>query len=949
MNQSVIKACVLISFLIFCLPMVSASGDSAGSSEAFASKEVPDFSSCEIINGSTLKPYCPIWDGDHAKPDPFLVYEVQKKIVAASLKSQGLSTQQVDFGVSSLQPPPVWRGMPTKGTVRIPVFLVDFPDAPHDPSQTVADVQSKMFGDGNSVDYPYESLKNYYQRSSYNQLTITGDVYGWYTAAQPRSYYLSLGKPQGRVVLMNEILQKYDNEVNFADYDADRNGKMDALFIKWAGSDNGWANFWWACMSTVSSPITVDGVTPYKYVWSWYSNPNGGVYDPQVDIHENGHLLGLPDYYDYDDNLGPKGGVGGWDMMDYNWGDHNAFSKYLLGWIDPIVISSGTHQIILPPSGTSSSSNAVMIMPGAVTDSFGEFFLVQYREKGNGNDPLSGGPGNAVWIWHVDSTLSGGDFLYDNSYTTHKLLRLMEADGKEHLEAGNGYWDINDFYVPGKGLGPGTVPDSRNYTGSITNVSVTNIQQLPSSMQMVFSIPSSGPSATFNGTPLSGTAPLGVTFTDTSTGTSILNRRWDFGDGNISNYAANTNPFHNYTSAGNYSVNLTITNASGTNSFLRTKYITVTAPPIAPGANFTADITIGTAPLAVKFTDTSAGTGISAWTWDFNNDTVIDSTSRNPAFIYASPGIYSVNLTVIGTGGSDSEVKVNYINVRDANLTTNIGIYQNGNWYLDYNGNGAWDTGDKQYGFGTTGWTPVEGKWTADSISKIGIYYAGNWYLDYNGDGQFIPASGDKYLPYGAPGWTHLVGDWNGDGTSEIGICKDGIWYLDYNGSGTINANTKYFSFGGAGWTPIVGDWNGDKKDEIGIYQNGNWYLDYDGNGFWSSGDKYYGFGTMGWTPVTGKWTSDGFTKIGIYKDGNWYIDYNGDGLFSGIDRYIPYGVAGWTHLVGDWNGDGTSEIGIYKDGIWYLDYDGSGTINANTKYYSFGGVGWTSVVGKWR
>ena len=96
-------------------------------------------------------------------------------------------------------------------------------------------------------------------------------------------------------------------------------------------------------------------------------------------------------------------------------------------------------------------------MPGAVPDSFGEFFLVQYREKGNGNDPLSGGPGKAVWIWHVDSTLigDGWSFLYDNSYTAHKLLRLMEADGLEEIEAGNGYWDINDFYVPGKGLGPG--------------------------------------------------------------------------------------------------------------------------------------------------------------------------------------------------------------------------------------------------------------------------------------------------------------------------------------------------------------------------------------------------------------------------------------------------------------------------------------------------------------
>ena len=58
--------------------------------------------------------------------------------------------------------------------------------------------------------------------------------------------------------------------------------------------------------------------------------------------------------------------------------------------------------------------------------------------------------------------------------------------------------------------------------------------------------------------------------------------------------------------------------------------------------------------------------------------------------------------------------------------------------------------------------------------TKIGIYNGGNWYMDYNGDGQFIPATGDKYIPYGATGWTQVVGDWNGDGKSEIGISKDG-------------------------------------------------------------------------------------------------------------------------------------------------------------------------------
>ena len=46
--------------------------------------------------------------------------------------------------------------------------------------------------------------------------------------------------------------------------------------------------------------------------------------------------------------------------------------------------------------------------------------------------------------------------------------------------------------------------------------------------------------------------------------------------------------------------------------------------------------------------------------------------------------------------------------------TTKIGIYKDGMWYLDNDGsgNGVWDTGDKNYGFGlTSGWTPVVGKW----------------------------------------------------------------------------------------------------------------------------------------------------------------------------------------------------------------------------------------------
>ena len=83
--------------------------------------------------------------------------------------------------------------------------------------------------------------------------------------------------------------------------------------------------------------------------------------------------------------------------------------------------------------------------------------------------------------------------------------------------------------------------------------------------------------------------------------------------------------------------------------------------PVFPVADFTANVTNGLFPLAVKFTDTSTGTEISAWNWDFNNDGSVDSIVQSPEYTYNTAGMYTVNLTITGTAGSDSEVKSNYI------------------------------------------------------------------------------------------------------------------------------------------------------------------------------------------------------------------------------------------------------------------------------------------------
>ena len=114
--------------------------------------------------------------------------------------------------------------------------------------------------------------------------------------------------------------------------------------------------------------------------------------------------------------------------------------------------------------------------------------------------------------------------------------------------------------------------------------------------------------------------------------------------------------------------------------------------------------------------------------------------------------------------------------------------------------------------FGAAGWTSVIGDWNGDNKSEIGIYKDGTWYLDYNGNG-FWDAGIDKLDYFGTVGWTPVIGNWNGDATGDkIGVYKDGIWYLDNDGSGTWNAGDRANVFGAAGWISVIGDWNGEIK-----------------------------------------------------------------------------------------------------------------------------------------
>ncbi len=92
-----------------------------------------------------------------------------------------------------------------------------------------------------------------------------------------------------------------------------------------------------------------------------------------------------------------------------------------------------------------------------------------------------------------------------------------------------------------------------------------------------------------------------------------------------------------------------------------------TGPPPAPVADFSGSPTSGTEPLTVNFTDLSTGS-ITGWDWAFGDGGT--SSVQNPSHQYTSPGTYTVSLTVTGPGGSDDEIKTNYIAVNPCVLPT---------------------------------------------------------------------------------------------------------------------------------------------------------------------------------------------------------------------------------------------------------------------------------------
>lgn len=152
-----------------------------------------------------------------------------------------------------------------------------------------------------------------------------------------------------------------------------------------------------------------------------------------------------------------------------------------------------------------------------------------------------------------------------------------------------------------------------------------------------------------------------ITFTDISEN-EPTSWAWTFTGGTPSTSTDN-NAQVTYSTEGTYDVVLTVSNEIGNDTETKVGYITVN-PPITPVAAFKANTTAPYVGQEVSFTDASTNVPTS-WLWTMPGATPSTSTEQNPSVTYSAVGTYDVSLEATNSTGSNTDVKVGYISVKE--------------------------------------------------------------------------------------------------------------------------------------------------------------------------------------------------------------------------------------------------------------------------------------------
>ncbi|MFO1078743.1 MAG: PKD domain-containing protein [Planctomycetota bacterium] len=248
-------------------------------------------------------------------------------------------------------------------------------------------------------------------------------------------------------------------------------------------------------------------------------------------------------------------------------------------------------------------------------------------QAGTGNGAGQPGP------WYVDIQF-GSPFLYDPSLGD--LAVEVDNPSPSTNWTGGSQSTVTTVSTP--------VPAAKRVYGSTLYPNANGVDGNILVMEVQYT-PAAGLYSAFSALPTSGPVGMTVNFTDhtyTNDPGGVLTWAWDLNGDGITDSTIQ-NPTFTYNTCGSYNVTLTTTDASHPASTLtRNSYIQVGISTIAPSFSWSS---IG--PDTYQFTDTSTPAAAS-WAWDFDGDSVIDSTLQNPVW-NAPPCTTRTNCTLTVT------------------------------------------------------------------------------------------------------------------------------------------------------------------------------------------------------------------------------------------------------------------------------------------------------------
>lgn len=347
------------------------------------------------------------------------------------LISQAVERERAAQGIGAYAVPSNWSsGMASVGAAHVLGLRITFPDHQFEENDTLDALQSiigpktqNAAAPAGTSPFPYESLSAYYYRASYGKLSLTGEAFD-YTAKYERDYYTN--NPES---LVAEALAALDESEDLSRFDANKDGKLDAVYVHFAGPDTGWGSVWWSNESTASDPTLYEDGSVRLWNMVLLAENSSNSWAARTIIHETGHVLGLPDYYSARSQTGQgsdRSGILTFDMMMQNMGDHNGYSKWLVGWLPEEKIT----RIVANEDGISVTRNGEVLEHHDAVD--GDTPSVDATLGAYAGDDASE-TGGIVVVSNQDTGMFSSLYLIEyDRYAGNQSVRYLDAALTEH-------------------------------------------------------------------------------------------------------------------------------------------------------------------------------------------------------------------------------------------------------------------------------------------------------------------------------------------------------------------------------------------------------------------------------------------------------------------------------------------------------------------------------------